>query len=42
MPKIGCGLGGLKWQDVLELINKHFANEGLDVEVYVSDAEKDG
>lgn len=32
-PKLGCGLGGLKWSDVNELIKVHF-NRG-NVDVYV-------
>ncbi|MFC1937066.1 macro domain-containing protein [Chloroflexota bacterium] len=41
MPQIGCGLGGLRWQeDVLPLIEKHLANEPLDVEVYIDAVQK--
>jgi O-acetyl-ADP-ribose deacetylase (regulator of RNase III) len=34
MPMLGCGLGGLNWNDVLPLIVEHFAEEELEVEVY--------
>jgi O-acetyl-ADP-ribose deacetylase (regulator of RNase III) len=35
MPQIGCGLGGLRWEDVSALVEKHFADEELKIEVYV-------
>lgn len=35
MPKIGVGLGGLQWQQVDELIRKHFQASDLMVEVYL-------
>jgi hypothetical protein len=35
LPPLGCGLGGLKWADVKNLINKHLGpTEDLDVYVY--------
>lgn len=40
MPQIGCGLGGLRWQDVLPLFEKYFANEPLEVEVYIDAVNK--
>jgi O-acetyl-ADP-ribose deacetylase (regulator of RNase III) len=36
MPQLGCGLGGLDWMMVKSLIEKHFKNEPLRVEVYLS------
>jgi O-acetyl-ADP-ribose deacetylase (regulator of RNase III) len=35
MPQLGCGLGGLYWQDVQPLIEKYFSNEPLEVHVYI-------
>jgi O-acetyl-ADP-ribose deacetylase (regulator of RNase III) len=35
MPKLGCGLGGLDWKDVKELIEKHFSTSNILVECYV-------
>ncbi len=35
MPPLGCGLGGLYWQDVQPLVEKHFSNEPLEIEVYL-------
>lgn len=36
IPKLGCGLGGLRWTDVQELIKKHLGQiEGLEVNLYI-------
>ena len=35
MPKIGCGLDNLNWQDVEQLIRKVFAD--TDIEILVCD-----
>jgi O-acetyl-ADP-ribose deacetylase (regulator of RNase III) len=35
MPKIGCGLGGLLWEDVLPLIQKTFETSKTKVVLYV-------
>lgn len=35
MPQIGCGLGGLRWHQVMPLIEKYLADEEIDVEIYV-------
>lgn len=40
MPQIGYGLGGLMWQDVSPLIEKYFADEDLDIEVYIGEASQ--
>jgi O-acetyl-ADP-ribose deacetylase (regulator of RNase III) len=40
MPQIGCGLGGLQWEDVSALVNKRFGNEELDIDVYVNAVSK--
>ncbi len=37
MPKIGCGLGGLAWEDVKVLIENHFSYEPVEIHVYISD-----
>lgn len=34
MPPLGCGLGGLDWNDVYPLIEHYFADDALEVEVY--------
>lgn len=34
IPKLGCGLGGLNWDDVKPLIEKYFGNASIEVEVY--------
>jgi len=35
MPPLGCGLGGLRWEDVLPLIEKHLGNlEGVETHIY--------
>lgn len=33
MPQIGCGLGGLKWDEVKKLIESLFQNEAVDIYV---------
>ncbi len=35
LPALGCGLGGLKWDDVKKLIFDKFSNEDLKVVLYV-------
>lgn len=41
LPPLGCGLGGLNWDDVKSLINKHLGSiEDLDVYVYESTKSK--
>lgn len=35
MPQIGCGLGGLDWQDVRPLIEERFADEPLHIMISV-------
>lgn len=34
IPKLGCGLGGLNWRDVLTLIHMHFDNSKFDIRIY--------
>lgn len=36
MPQIGCGLGGLKWEEVKQIIEKYFAKEEVVIEIYMS------
>jgi hypothetical protein len=41
LPPLGCGLGGLNWTDVKNLIDKHLgAIADLDVYVYESTESK--
>lgn len=40
MPQIGCGLGGLNWDDVMKLIEKVFREEELELLVYLHSNEK--
>lgn len=40
MPQLGCGLGGLKWEDVRPLIEKYFQDELVHVEVYIGVSSK--
>lgn len=35
VPPLGCGNGGLDWDDVRPLIERHLAHLPIDVEVYV-------
>jgi O-acetyl-ADP-ribose deacetylase (regulator of RNase III) len=36
IPKIGCGLGGLNWEDVMKhIVNVFSTNERIDVKIYV-------
>ena len=34
MPKIGCGLDGLKWEMVCEIIKDVFKDSKIDIHVY--------
>ena len=34
IPKLGCGLGGLQWIDVLTLIYVHFQKIDIEVRIY--------
>lgn len=34
MPKIGCGLDGLQWQKVKEIIKNVFHDTNFDIEIY--------
>jgi O-acetyl-ADP-ribose deacetylase (regulator of RNase III) len=34
-PALGCGLGGLCWDDVLPLLEKYLCDLPIDIEVYV-------
>ena len=34
MPRIGCGLGGGKWEKIEEIINKTLIDKGINVTVY--------
>ncbi|MDX9799248.1 MAG: macro domain-containing protein [Bacteroidales bacterium] len=36
MPKLGCGLGGLEWDEVKRLIEKYFIDDKLEIELYLS------
>lgn len=36
MPQIGCGLGGLKWEQVKPIIERYFSDEPVVIEVYLS------
>lgn len=36
MPQVGCGLGGLPWEGVQPIIEQYFADEPLDLLVYLS------
>lgn len=41
IPPLGCGLGGLNWDDVYPLIQKYLGNiEGLTVHVYLPRNDK--
>lgn len=35
MPKIGCGLDGLKWQQVAKIIDSIFTNSGINITIYI-------
>lgn len=35
LPALGCGLGGLDWNDVKKMIVQKFANESIKVAVYI-------
>ena len=34
-PRIGCGLGGLDWEKVKALIEKHLGELDIEIEIYV-------
>lgn len=34
LPKLGAGLGGLRWDDVKKLIEKHLGSLPVEIEVY--------
>ena len=34
-PQLGCGNGGLKWNEVKHLMEKYLANLDIDIEIYV-------
>ncbi|XP_055376317.1 ADP-ribose glycohydrolase OARD1-like [Condylostylus longicornis] len=34
MPRIGCGLDGLTWNKVKEIINETFQNENVEIVIY--------
>ena len=34
-PRIGCGLGGLDWEKVKALLEKHLGDLDIEIEVYV-------
>ena len=37
IPKLGCGLGGLKWSDVNLLIKKYLVDLNIEIRVYGDD-----
>ncbi len=37
IPKLGCGLGGLNWNDVNLLIKKYLSDVGAEIKVYGED-----
>lgn len=41
LPQVGCGLGGLPWTDVKQLIERYLSSEPVDVEVYVRETVSD-
>lgn len=40
IPPLGCGLGGLKWSDVLPVIHKQLRNVTAHIEIYPPDGRK--
>ncbi len=40
MPRLGCGLGGLKWDDVRPLVERHFKGAKCQVIVYFGKTSK--
>lgn len=40
IPPLGCGLGGLKWEDVLPLIYEGLGNVTAHIEIYPPDGRK--
>ena len=41
IPQVGCGLGGLPWPEVKQLIEQYLCSEPVDLEVYVRQREFD-
>jgi O-acetyl-ADP-ribose deacetylase (regulator of RNase III) len=39
VPALGCGLGGLRWEDVKPLVERYLEQEAVDVEVYLTSNE---
>ena len=39
-PQLGCQNGGLKWTDVGTMMRRYLAPLGIDVEIYVREAER--
>jgi O-acetyl-ADP-ribose deacetylase (regulator of RNase III) len=39
MPALGCGHGGLEWDDVRQLIEEYLSDVDMDIEVYEPDSE---
>ncbi len=35
MPQIGCGLGGLEWKKVKNLIEHYLSDTGIEIEIYI-------
>ncbi len=42
MPALGCGLGGLNWNDVKPLVEKYFKYSDIKAEVYLSATKEFG
>lgn len=40
LPRLGCGLGGLKWEDVKPLVEKHLGGLAVEVEVWKTEGEE--
>jgi len=41
IPQLGCGLGGLEWKDVKEVIERLFEQEDLEVNIYIQSNSQD-
>ena len=41
LPQVGCGLGGLPWTEVKQLIEQYLSSEPVDVEVYLRQTDFD-